>query len=208
MKTKVPLIHDGLREAFIEITNIGLGKAAAALSDMTGRSVLISVPSLEVFDSATLASAKEIEPITSVRINQAFSGKDISGQAMLVLNRSGALRLAVLLMGEPREHDVFGNIEQMALLETGNIMIGSVMGILGNMLQSRLQYDLPSLQIKADGAIGLLSDIIRPDNSWVILVKATLTIGEEDVSGYFIILFQENSIVTLSSLIEKQLAVK
>ena len=207
MKLLASEFHHNLREAFVEIINIGLGKAAAGLSDITERPVIISAPSLEIFDPGTLAQVKELEPITSIRINQVFSGEKISGHGLLVFSKSGAMRLAVMLMGEPREQDAFGPIEQMALLETGNIMIGSVVGTLANMLQTHLHYDLPVLQMKGiNGVIDLVSDIIAPDKSFIILVRATLSIGEEDISGYFILLFEENSFNALSSLIERQLA--
>ena len=75
------------------------------------------------------------------------------------------------------------------------------------MLQTHLHYDLPVLQMKGiNGVIDLVSDIIAPDKSFIILVRATLSIGEEDISGYFILLFEENSFNALSSLIERQLA--
>ncbi len=206
MKMERPVFHENLREAFVEITNIGLGKAAADLSALTERIVTISVPSLEIFDPGTLEQVRELEPITSVRINQVFTGEEISGQGLLVINKSGALRLAVMLMGEPREQDAFGPIEQMALLETGNIMIGSVVGTLANMLETHLRYDLPILQMKgSNGITDLVSDIIQPNKSFIILVRATLSIGEENLSGYFILLFEENSFNALSRLIEKQL---
>ena len=209
MSEKSPVLHEGLKEAFVEITNIGLGKAAAALSDLTERPVHISAPSLEVFGPGALHRVSELESITSIRISQSFTGPQLSGHGLLVLNKSGAMRLAVLLMGEPREQEAFGGIEQMALLETGNIMIGSVVGTLGNMLKTLLRCDLPRLQVKGTkGVIDLVSDIIHPDITYILLVRATLCIGEVEVSGYFILLFEEHSYKALCRLLEKQLIPK
>ncbi len=144
-----------------------------------------------------------------MRISQSFTGRELSGHGLLVLNKSGALRLAVLLMGEPRDREAFGGIEQMALLETGNIMIGSVVGTLGNMLDTLLHYDLPRLQVKGtNGIIDLVSDIIYPANTYIMLVRATLCIGEKEISGYFILLFEEHSYKALCRLLEKQLVLK
>ncbi len=97
----------------------------------------------------------------------------------------------------------------MALLETGNIMIGSVVGTLGNMLDTLLHYDLPRLQVKeTNGIIDLVSDIIYPANTYIMLVRATLCIGEKEISGYFILLFEEHSYKALCRLLEKQLVLK
>ncbi len=205
----LPVLHKDLKEVFVEIVNIGLGKAAAALSDLTELPVQISAPSLEVFGPGALDRVSELESITSIRISQSFTGRDLSGHGLLVLNKSGALRLAVLLMGEPREQEAFGGIEQMALLETGNIMIGSVVGTLGNMLSTLMRYDLPRLQVKGtNGAIELVSDIIHPNITYILLVRATLCIGETEVSGNFILLFEKHSYNTLCHLLENHLILK
>jgi len=84
-------------DALTELINIGYGRAAAALSDLTGHRITLEVPHV------SMHSIHEISPLLTelvqgevASVNQVFSGP-ISGNALLLLDEQAALMLSRLL---------------------------------------------------------------------------------------------------------------
>jgi chemotaxis protein CheC len=130
-------------DAIREIINIGIGRAAATLSDLLGTRVELKVPRVTL---RLVGDGREAE-FTSpdgrdVAIIQDFRG-DISGRAALVLGHASGLRLAQLLgdMAEPVDEL---DLEMSGILtEVGNIMLNSVLGALANIIRAHLVYTVP-----------------------------------------------------------------
>jgi len=61
----------------------------------------------------------------------------LTGFALFTLSRAGAVRLAQLLLAKTAEDDAFDELEQGALLELGNIVIGSTVGMLASGLAKK-----------------------------------------------------------------------
>src|SRR5687768_7966776 len=91
--------HD--KDALTELLNIGYARAGAALSELTGQRIALNVPDVAIYpiDSITPVLQEVLdEEITCV--NQLFGGP-ISGNAMLLFDKSAARVLAKLLTNCP-----------------------------------------------------------------------------------------------------------
>ena len=104
-----------MADALLELFNIGVGRAARGLSELTGREVAMAVPPLEVLDQETSAHGASLCEGVTLRISQTFTGA-LSSTALLVLNRAGAVRLAERLLGKAAGDDAFDDNEQGAML--------------------------------------------------------------------------------------------
>lgn len=198
-----PVLAPAVADVLLELVNIGIGRAARGLSELTNREVGMSVPSIEVIDQLHHVQAADFCHGITLRISQSFSG-GIEGQALLVLNRSGAVRLAELLLGKVTGDDALDDNEQSALLELGNIVIGNVMGLLANELDSPLEYDMPELQLRGMSSyVDLISDLVGAQSSHLLMMKASLSIKEDKISGYFILIFPS---ATLTRVITRLLS--
>ena len=125
-----PLQMDALRE----ISNIGAGHAATALSELTGQKVIINIPVINVYtlrDIFARAAGPE-EKVVGIQIG--LSGK-ISGKTLLLFTESEARAFAACLMGrgqgEPAPLDAAG---ESALREANNILTCAYMNALGDMM--------------------------------------------------------------------------
>lgn len=187
------------KDALKELCNIGIGKAASSMSELAGKKVIITVPNLEFYKVGSENPLKHLDEIVTIQMKQLFYG-ELSGQALVVLSRDGAIRLSQLLLDEEDSEPVFDENEQASILELGNIMIGGIMGSLANALGTAIRYDLPELQLK--GFAGLFN-LLDSDQPVILIVSATLTIGPEDISSYLILLFGKDDLITLEDKLKE-----
>jgi chemotaxis protein CheC len=196
-------LADDVVDALLETANIGVGRAAANLSELTGREVEISVLELVIFSAESTVETSELQNVAVLRIAQRFT-QAMEGYVMLLLNEAGARRVARLILGEQLEANSFDEIEQSALLELGNIMINGVMGTIANQLSVTLGYDVPYLELKGTAGLGeLIFDLIPNRTTQVVFMRASLKISEEVIHGYIVlILDQKNLEILISKLSE------
>jgi chemotaxis protein CheC len=200
-----PLLRPELGELFVELANIGVGRAAAAMSDLAQKEVKISVPSVEVIRLRNAQTSLRLEEGPTLRVSQLVTG-GLQGQALVLLSRAGAVRLASLMLGRTDESDAFDEAEQAALLELGNIMIGGVIGTLANQFQDTIGYEVPRLYLRgASDAVELIFDLVRPDCTDVLVMQARLSIDEIDVRSYFLLLLEDERLQSLAAKLERLL---
>src|SRR5512132_2472928 len=88
-------------DALREVANIGAGHAATALSTMTGGTIMISVPTINIArleDVPPQISAPE-EPVAAVLMNMLG---DLTGRTLLVFPKPTAIRMAELMLRKPQ----------------------------------------------------------------------------------------------------------
>src|SRR5215203_6073077 len=84
-------------DALGEFINIAFSRTASSLSEITGQRVLLDVPEVKIFPIAEIAaSLARFLPGDVASIHQPFDGA-IAGDAFLLLNYDGAVRLTDLL---------------------------------------------------------------------------------------------------------------
>src|ERR1035437_1987100 len=117
-------------DALREVANIGAGHAAPALSQMTGHTIMISVPQVNIApldDIPNQVGANE-EPVAAVLMK--ILG-DRAGLAMLVFPNATAMRVAGLMMQrDVTTLDAFG---RSALREAGNILSAAYLNALSEL---------------------------------------------------------------------------
>lgn len=195
---KVKLSEES-QDVFLELSNIGIGRAAANMSELAGRQVDISVPRLDVFDRETFALQDMEEQDTVAYVSQAFSG-DLVGEAIIMLSQAGALRLSSLLFEEDTPSQTFDENEQASILELGNIMIGGILGTFSNEFEANINYDVPEIQVKGfDDFV----ELVKPAESVILVIKATLSIGSANVDSKVLLLFNEETCYRIATMLDE-----
>ncbi|MGH1589601.1 chemotaxis protein CheX [Methylobacterium phyllosphaerae] len=190
------------RDAFTELVNIGVSKAAASLRKMIGVQVLLSVPAVEIVSRAQAARMiGEREASELVVIQQDFSGA-FAGRALLIFPQENGRELVRAVAGEELSADEVAELEDEALTETGNVILNGCLATMANLLQRTLTMSLPEV-MRGDGP-----RIFRPvgeegTNSLVLFLYINFAVRERDIRGYIAMLMDLPALESLKVLINE-----
>lgn len=132
-------------DALKEVSNIGSGHAATALSELTGQKVTINIPviSIDPLSSVFKKCADSGQKILGIRID--LSG-DIVGRTLLFFSQDDALNFCNCLMRRPiGSVKTLSELDRSGLREVSNILTCAYMNALGEMLNFMVVPTTPSL---------------------------------------------------------------
>lgn len=177
-------------DALREVANIGGGHAATALSQMTNRRIMISVPQINI---ARLEEVPDLlgspnEVVAAVLMHMLG---DLTGRTLLLFPERVALRLCDMLLRRPlTATTALGTLEQSALKEAGNILSGAYMNALSEFMQMLLLPSVPSLVVDLSAAVLTTTYLnFGHDRDFVFCVETEFSIdAEESLRGHFLLL--------------------
>jgi len=154
-------------DALREVANIGAGHAATALSQMTNRRIMISVPEINI------ARLEEVP--------------NILGDPQAVV---AAVLMHMLLRRPLGTTSEFEAIEQSCLKEAGNILSGAYMNALSDFMGMLLLPSVPSLVVDVSAAVLTTTYLnFGHDRDFVFCVETEFSIdAEEGLRGHFLLL--------------------
>jgi len=185
-------------DALQEVANIGAGHAATALSQMTGHTIMISVPQLTIARLEDVPSQIEPgeEPVAAVLMKMLG---DLTGLTMLVFPRPTALRVASLMLKKPVATEL-GPLEQSALKEAGNILSAAYLNALSEFMGMILLPSPPSLAVDLSEAV-LSSTYVESAHGaeYVFCVESEFYLKDanERVRGFFLLLPDTGSLTAI-----------
>lgn len=136
-------LNEMQRSALQEAGNIGSGHAAIALSQLMGRRIMIAIPSIQLFELEELENIVNGKNKIFVQISFSVLG-DVRGAIIFVLEKSMALRLCDVVMGqESGKTKLVSELEQSALKEVGSILSASYLNALSEMTKLSLIISVP-----------------------------------------------------------------
>lgn len=178
-------------DALREVENIGAGHAATALSQMTNRRIMISVPKITVsrLEDVPGILGKPDEVVAGILLHMLG---DLTGRTLLVFPETAARRLCDLLLVRPIGTTTeFGMLEQSSLKEAGNILCGAYMNALSSFMGMMLLPSVPSLVIDLSAAV-LTSTYLNfgHDHDYVFCVESQFQFRAENesLSGFFLLM--------------------
>ncbi len=202
------ILSDDHRDALVELINIGFGKAADSLSRLVRHRVLLRVP--EVY----------VEPVTRLTdilgerldgdvatVHQIFSGM-ISGNAMLLLDYSGAVVLSELLAEDRVPLPRLDESDREVLTEVGNIVLNACLGTFSNILKVHVSFSVPRL------ALHSLDDMLRSlvvnasAIQHALVVVTTFRIKDKDVEGYLMLIMGVTSMERLLDVLDRWMLIR
>ena len=178
-------------DALREVANIGAGHAATALSTMTGGTIMISVPTINIArleDVPPQISGPE-EPVAAVLMNMLG---DLTGRTLLVFPKPTAIRMAELMLRKPQgTFTDLGELEQSAIKEAGNILSGAYMNALSDFMGLMLLPSPPSLAVDMSSAVLTTAYLqFGSDRDYVFCVESEFYLQDigERLRGFFLLL--------------------
>jgi len=193
-----PVQHDAL----IELLNIGFGRAAASLSELTGHRVLLEVPHVSIHPIQELATALRAFVDDQVAtVHQIFSGP-VGGDALLVLDFKAAGMLKELLTNEPPLPLPIDASGREVLTEVGNILLNACLGTFGNILQVQVSFSVPHLNLDTLNAVMQSLLVNREGLRYALVVHAGFRLRDAEVRGYLVIVLSVASLDRLIRAVE------
>lgn len=177
-----------------EIGNIGAGNATTALAKLINSRIDMKVPNVELVgfqDLATIIGSEE-DIMAAVLVTLS---EDISGMMMFMIDKKTARHLITQLMGgmDMKLSEEFTEIELSALSEIGNIITGSYLSALSGLLKMNINMSIPYISVDMAGAILSVPAIeFGKVGDHVLLIETNFG-DESEISGYFILIPQEDS---------------
>lgn len=178
-------------DALREVANIGGGHAATALSQMTDRRIMITVPKIFVTRLEDVATQFGDPQSVVVAVLMHMMG-DLTARTLFVLPEANARALCDLLLRRPigatRE---FGELERSGLKEAGNILGGAYLNALSEFMGMMLLPSVPGLAIDTAAAVLTTAYIsFGHDRDFVFCIETQFQIDEEGrvLPGYFLLL--------------------
>jgi chemotaxis protein CheC len=196
-------LSESYHDTLTELINIGYSRAAGALSELTGRRIVLEGPRVAGYPIAEVGSV--LSPVLKgevASVHQVFSGP-VSGNALLLLDQNAARVLHGLLLDEESGHEGLHAAAREALTEVGNILLNACLGVFGNLLQVHVTFSVPRLNIESvDGVLHSIS-VRDQELRFALMVQTQFRLRDTDVSGYMVIILGMTSFTRLLEELEK-----
>ena len=178
-------------DALREVANIGAGHAATALSQLTKRKIMISVPLITVtpIEEVPKLMGDADAPVAAVLMHMLG---DLTGRTLLMFPEPDAKLLCDLL--NKREIGTtthFAELEQSSLKEAANILGGAYLNALADFMGMMLLPSVPSLVIDLAGAVLTTAYIdFGHDRDFVLCVQTDFEFQDvgQTLTGQFLLL--------------------
>ena len=142
---------------------------------------------------------EEIGLTTVANVNLKFSGP-FSGVSSLIFSESNADEFVALLTAEMQQADGIEMLRAGVLMEVGNIVLNSVMGSFGNVLDRHFEFGMPEFFV---GSSRELFDIHSNETSAVLLALCRFSIQSSSTTGHIILILDVRSLQSLLSVIDE-----
>lgn len=195
-------LSEGDLDFLRELSTIGVGHAATALSQLIGRQVGMRVPKVSIVD---LASVPDLmggsEKVVSGVYLQVLG--DARGAILLIFPDDSSRSLISLLL--KRVDEPLSEMGASTLKEVGNILASAYLSVLGNMLDITLIPSIPSL---AHDMVGAVVDIVLSDLSEIgdtaFVFETEFYDITDDIKGHFFLLPDPESIEVIMRAIRSK----
>ena len=189
-------------DALTELINIAFGLTAAKLSEISGHRVVLSAPTIGIHPVHALI--KELGPFVSgpaASVHQVFSGP-ISGDAILLLNYEGSVKLSNLLVEKHLRSERLDSSTGEILTEVGNMLLSACLGVFGNLLQVHVTFSIPQLHLNSLEhfltSISVKGDELR----YAVVITSSFNILGQEVDGRLVIILGVSSLERLIQAVE------
>ncbi len=182
------------RDAICELVNIGMGRAAKSLGKMVNDRVTLTIPALELIEHDNIHGLLNGRTDTQVTaIKERFTGA-FEGDAILVFPEKHGAELVRSLLDEDMPAEAMTDLEQESLLEVGNIVLSACLGTIINILECRLDINLPVIH---KGTIeSILGQNATTANTIYMVMRIDFLTQKKMIKGYLVFLFDSDFTTT------------
>lgn len=191
-------VQISFNDAFREVINVAMGRAAALLARVLGVFVQLPVPNVNLFEVGelhmALADAQRGDGLTAVC--QGFIGGGIAGEALLIFHDSEVSDMAKLMHWFSQDYS-----EMEMLLDLSTVLIGACLSGIAEQVDVSFSQGHPTLL----GQHSSIDEMIRLNQSrWktTLAVEVSYSIEGHDIHFDLLLLFTEDSVALLSKKLD------
>jgi len=184
-----PALNEKQIDALKEVSNIGAGHAATALSQMTGRPIRIQVSKIRLVGIEEVPEAVGGPQRLLAGIFLKIYG-EARGSILLVFPKESVTELISLLTNSGTAPDSpLPEMEVSMLKELGNIMASSYLNAVSRLTKMILIPSVPGIAYDMAGAV-LESDLAELGDygDTALLIETELGLAKESLAGQFFLL--------------------
>ena len=199
-------LTDLQRDAISELMNIGMGRAANALSQMAHDEVRLSVPFVDVLSIHDVIQRLQAQALDAIAVvKQQFAGV-FWGEALLLFPEAQSLELVRILLQDMVPLERMADMEQEAFMEIGNIILNACLGSLANLLSSEISSSLPTLMQGTCTEIFTMLQNKYLDDDYVLFLKIDFALPTRALNGYVAFVIDGASTRALQDSVEHLLS--
>jgi len=197
------ILNENQKDALSELINIAFSRTAASLSELTGNRIILELPKVDIvpIDELQDRLLKEINGDVAT-VHQIFSGP-VSGDALLLLDHQGAIKLASLVSGEDLEVDYMAPSLKEVLMEIGNILLNACLGMFGNLLQLHITFSVPKIHLESLNVMLDTLIISQQELKYALIAITQFKVRDSSIKGYLVIILGVSSLERLLESLEK-----
>lgn len=197
-------------DALKEYMNIFLGQASNLLSEIIDKKVVLTLPNIMLL---YLDQEEDLKKYATVRpalfnshvVSSSIEfGKIFSGNARLLFPKDKAQILAQLCLGEDYEDTEDSNLTDVdfdVIREIGNVILNSVLGGIGNLLDIKLEYTFPKVQVCFFPEEE--ESLFFKKETYVLVICNTFYIEDIQLDGAIVMVFNMESTAELIKKIDE-----
>lgn len=178
-------------DAIREVANIGAGHAATALSGMTNRTIMITVPRVFVRPLEEACDLVGAPDAVVAAVLMHMMG-DLTGRALVLFPQPAAYTLCDFLFRRPVGSTTkLDEMEQSGLKEAGNILASAYLNALSDFMGMMLVPSVPSLVIDLSGAVLTSAHLnFGHERDYAFCVETSFRMegASEPLGGHFLLL--------------------
>lgn len=189
---------DFQKDALIELANIGSGNAATALSQLFGRDIKLSVPLINLVSVTQIVEKVKNKNEIVAAVYLRILG-EITAKALILFPKEKIFPILDLVMkrkeGETKE---FGETEQSALKEIGNIIVSAYLNAIAKFIGLNSVPSVPALAIDMIEAIfeTVSSEIAEMDEE-ALLIENDMIEETSKISTTLIIIPDKDAMIKI-----------
>lgn len=170
-------------DALKEVSNIGAGNAATALSQLLNRKIDMTVPNVNVIDFMDIYNFVSEEELVAAVLVKVLG--DAPGNILFVFEKSIASNIIEVLTG--MKEDEFSEMGNSVLCEIGNIISAAYMNAIARLTNLSIMPSVPAVAFDMLSAILSSTFVESAQYSDSVLEIETMLLGEdsENIGGHF-----------------------
>jgi len=197
-----PVLSELEADLLNEIFNLGVGNAAASLSQMVKQEIKLSVPELNFFSIEELSETLGHNQLLSC-VSQKITGS-FSAQSMVIFPDEDSLAIVGKLLGENISEESLAELQDEAMSEIGNIVLNACIGSLSESFSSAFNVDLP--EYVRSTPTELIDKKKLDGESLILFIRIELTLSESKITGYLAFLMGVESLSKLHNILKETLS--
>lgn len=192
-------LSDLEQDLLTELFNIGVGKAAASLSQMVSQEIILSVPTVEFTKSSAMIDLLHNNK-SVVSITQFIKGS-FDAKSMLLFPDNGGMEVVRQMLGTHLSDEAIADLQEEALTEIGNIVLNACIGAISTSMNTTFHVEIPKFHESAPEQLLEINNLL--ENDTILLININMKLKESNVEGYLAFIFSTESLKKLHSSLTK-----